>query len=111
MLMPRSSTFADAFNVTPSHPARLGTRGVRVLPIAAFVAASVLTVFFAGGATANGQTPLSPLPAQGPLQPTGSADSSAAATTTGGSSTNADSNSSTNAGSNSSPSNSSTNAG
>lgn len=94
MLMSLFSTFPDALNVTPSHHARPG--------IAAFVAASVLTLFFAGGATANGQTPLSPLPAQSPLQPTGSADSSAAATTTGGSSTNADSNSSTNAGSNSS---------
>src|ERR1700733_3424258 len=103
MPMHRFSTFADALNVTPSQPARLG--------IAAFVVASVLTLFFAGGATANGQTPLSSLPTQSPLQPTANPDSSTSTTPTGGSSTNADSNSSTSAGSNSSPSNSSTNAG
>jgi hypothetical protein len=81
MSMPQSSTFTDALNVTPSHPARLG--------IAVFVAASVLTLFFAGATPANGQST---------AQPTASADSSIATTTTAGSEKYSDSNSSTNAG-------------
>ena len=55
-------------------------------------------VFFAGGATASGQTPFSPIPAQGSAQPTASADSSVLTTTTTGSEKYADSNSSTIAG-------------
>src|SRR5271163_2302073 len=90
MPMSQSSTFHDALNVTPSHPARPR--------IAAFVAASVLSFFFAGGTTANGQTPLSSLPAQSPVQSTASADSSTATAPTAGSERNPDSNSSTNAG-------------
>ena len=106
MLMSQSSTFADALNVTPRRSSRLGADGTRVPQLTFFVAALVVAFLFAGGAAANGQTPLSPLPAQGTAQPTASGDSSAATTTTGGSATTttagsdkyADSNTSTNAG-------------
>jgi hypothetical protein len=62
--MPQFSIVADAVNVTLSSPSRLGTRGARVSQIAIFIAGSVLTFFSAGGITANGQTLLSPFPAQ-----------------------------------------------
>src|SRR5580692_11112888 len=96
--MPQFSIVADAVNVTLSSPSRLGTRGARVSQIAIFVAGSVLTFFFAGGITANGQTLLSPFPAQNTTQPTASADSSPLSTSTAGSDKYADSNSSSNAG-------------
>jgi protein involved in polysaccharide export with SLBB domain len=101
MLMSLFSTFADALNVTPSRPSRLGTDGTRVPQLTFVVAAWVVAVLFAGGAAANGQTsvsPFSPAPTQSTAQPTASGDSSAATTTTGGSDKYADSNSSTNAG-------------
>jgi hypothetical protein len=83
--MPQFSNIADAVNVTPCHPSRLGAHGARV---AVFIGASVLTVLFAGGA-ANGQTPFSPGPAQstaqsgaqGTAQPTTGLDSGAGTTT------------------------------
>jgi protein involved in polysaccharide export with SLBB domain len=99
--MPQSSTFSGAVNVTPSHPSRLGTRGARPSQIAVFVAGSVLTLLFAGGTTAHGQTPFSSNPAQSTAQPTASADGfgasttnagNGAITTNGGSETSADSN-------------------
>jgi protein involved in polysaccharide export with SLBB domain len=96
--MPQYSTVADAVNVTPSRPSRLGTRGARVSQIAVFVSGSVLTFFSAGGITANGQTLLSPFPAQNTTQPTASSDSSGATTQTAGSDKYADSNSASNAG-------------
>jgi protein involved in polysaccharide export with SLBB domain len=106
MLMSQSSIFADALNVTPSRSSRLGTDGTRVPQLTFFVAALVVAFLFAGGATANGQTPFSPLPTQSTAQPTAGGDTSAPTTTTGGNATtttagsdrNADSNSSTNAG-------------
>src|SRR5271170_1542483 len=105
MLMSQSSTFADAPNVTTSRSSRLGTDGTRVPQFAFFVAALGVAFLFAGGATANGQTPFSPAPTQSTAQPTAGGDSSAPTTTTGGSATTttagsdkfADSNSSTNA--------------
>ena len=96
--MPQFFTVADAANVSPSYPSRLGAPGARILQIAVFVVASVLTLLFAGGSTANGQTPLSPVVPQSTTQPTASADSSAVTTTTAGSDKYADSNSSSNAG-------------
>jgi protein involved in polysaccharide export with SLBB domain len=96
--MPQFSTVADAVNVTPSRPSRLDGRGARVSQIAVFVAASVLTFFSAGGITANGQTLLSPFPAQNTAQPTSSADSTGVTTPTAGSDKYADSNSSSSAG-------------
>jgi protein involved in polysaccharide export with SLBB domain len=96
--MPQFSTVADAVNVTPSRTSRLGARGARISQIAVFVAASVLTFFSAGGITANGQTLLSPFPAQSTAQPTSSADSTGVTTPTAGSDKYADSNSSSNAG-------------
>jgi protein involved in polysaccharide export with SLBB domain len=92
--MPQFSTIDDAVNATPSCPSRLGAR---VSQIAVFVAASVLTFLFAGGTSANGQTPLSPVPAQNTTQPTASADIGVT-TSTAGSDKYADSNSVSNAG-------------
>src|ERR1700728_1338216 len=93
--MPQSFTLADAVNVTPSHPSRLGAHGVS--KIAVSVATSVLMFFFAGVTTANGQTPFSPIPAQSAAQSTVSGDSSATTTTTAGSEKYSDANSPTNA--------------
>ncbi len=84
--MPLSSTSSDARNATPS-------RGAHASQSALVVAASLL-MFLSLGVAANGQTPLSPLAAQSPLQPTVSADSGPAATPATGSERNADSNSS-----------------
>ncbi len=105
MLMSQSSTFADALNVTTSRSSRLGTDGTRVPQPTFFVAVLVVAFLFAGGATANGQTPFSPAPTQSTAQPTAGADTSAPTTTPGGSASttagsdrNTDSNSSTNTG-------------
>src|SRR5580698_6423910 len=106
MLMSQSSTFADALNVTPSRSSRLGIDGIRVPQPTFFVAALVVALLFAGGATAKGQTPFSPAPTQSTAQPTAGGDTStpttssggsAATTTAGSDNRNADSNSSTNA--------------
>jgi protein involved in polysaccharide export with SLBB domain len=96
--MPQFSTITDAVNLPPSHPSWLGAHGARVSQIAVFVAASVLTFLFAGGTNANGQTPLSPFPAQSTAQPTASADSSGVTTPAAGSDKYADSNSAADAG-------------
>ncbi len=106
MLMSQSSIFADALNVTTSRSSQLGTHGTRLPQSTFFVAALVVAFLLAGGATANGQTPFSPAPAQSTAQSTAGGDSSATATTTGGSATTttagsdkfADANSSTTAG-------------
>jgi protein involved in polysaccharide export with SLBB domain len=79
--MPQFFNIADAVNVTPCHPSRLGAHGARISQIAVFVAASVLTYFFAGGATATGQTMPSPFQAQGTAQPATGLGSSAGTTT------------------------------
>ena len=85
--MQQSSTSAGAVNVTTSRPPHRATLSMRAPQIAFFVAASMLMVFFAGGATANGQAPLSPVPAQRTPQSTAqpNTDNGAATETTDGS--------------------------
>lgn len=96
--MPQFSSVTDVVNVTPSQRSRLGAPGARISHIAVFVSASVLTLLFAGGTAANGQTPFSSTPPQNTTQPAANADSSGATTQAAGTDKYADSSSSLSAG-------------
>jgi protein involved in polysaccharide export with SLBB domain len=96
--MPQSSILVGVVKMTRNHLSRVGTGGTRAPQLASFVVLSMAMFLFAGKATASGQTPFSPVPAQGAAQPTATTDGSAVTATTSGSDKYANSNSSTIAG-------------